>query len=69
MREYASTPSYDNSATRLFTMRVYSLSLETRTLFQEVFKSRNMRCFPFSGDVFCVDKKVLADILQHGNRK
>ena len=38
-RVYASTPSYDNSATGLFTMRVYSSSLETRTLVQEVFKS------------------------------
>ena len=28
-----------NSATCLLTMRVYSLSLETRPLFQEVFKS------------------------------
>ena len=36
---YESTPSYDNSETCLFTMRVYSLSLETRALFQEVFKS------------------------------
>ena len=47
---------------------VYTVYLWTsRTLFQEVFKSY-IRCFPFSGDVFCVDKKVLADILHTGRK-